>query len=302
MQRTFWDEIKLQFQTGPMYIRLLLLNVFVFLIVNIILLFMFLNKIPVDIGELKVLSVLAPTPDVENTVSHFWSIFLYMFLHIGFWHLLFNMLLLYFGGQMFSQFLSEKQLLNTYIFGGLSGLLFFMLAFNFFPAFENYRFSTLNGASASVMAILGAIAFYAPRMEIMLWGILRMRLIYLVLILAVLDFLAIPRDNPGGRIAHLGGLLFGLYASNVFRKPNHFLNKLDLTGIFFIRRWFKRKPKMKVKHRASNPRGKSDEEYNQEKKKRQERIDAILDKINKSGYESLTKEERDMLFNDGKDL
>lgn len=300
MQRSLSEEIKFQFQTGPMSTRLILLNVFVFFILNLIILIFFLNKIDVREAEFMLLKAIAPSPNLEHNLTHPWGIILYMFSHTGFLHLLFNMIMLYFGGKLFSQFLNDKQLLNTYLFGGLSGLLFFIISYNVFPIFEDARNSPLIGASASVMAILGAISFYAPRLEIMLWGLVKMRLIYLTLILAAVDFLAIPQGNAGGRIAHLGGLLFGYYASTVFNKKNHFLNRMDITSVFYVTRWFKRKPKLKVKYSSKSAKEMNDEEYNMHKKDKQKKIDEILDKINKSGYESLSKAERDFLFNAGK--
>lgn len=300
MQRTFSEEIRYQFKSGPMFTRLILVNLFVFLIINFILLIYFLNNIPSELASFKLLSIIAPTPSWQHNLTHPWSIILYMFSHIGFFHLLFNMMLLYFGGKIFSQYLSDKQLLNVYIFGGLCGLLFFIVSYNTFPVFANSQMSPIIGASASVMAVLGAISFYLPKLEVMLWGVFRMRLIYLTLIFAALDFISIPKDNAGGRIAHLGGLLFGLYASMYFKNSKHVFNRWDLTSIFFVSRWFKRKSKLKVKYSNKNSRGMSDEDYNLHKKAKQERIDEILDKINRSGYESLSKAERDFLFNAGK--
>lgn len=211
-----------------------------------------------------------------------WTVVTYMFIHDGFWHLFFNMLMLYFGGMVFLRYLSEKNLLATYLLGGLTGAVFFVAAYNVFPVFDGVT-STVVGASASVMAIIVASAAYMPDYDVNLFLLGRIRLKYLALIFVAIDLLSITRGNAGGHIAHLGGAAYGL------------LYGIMLSRGFEFDKMFKRKPRMKV-HRNTHTRPLSDEEYNKNRADNQEKIDAILDKIAQNGYSSLTKDEKEFLF------
>ena len=142
-----------------------------------------------------------------------------MFTQEGFFHIFFNMLLLYVGGKIFTDYLSEKKLLTTYIFGGLFGGLFYVASYNIFPAFQNVVSSSIAiGASASVLAILVAIAVYVPNYSITFLLIGRIKLIHVALIFIVIDLLSIEKDNPGGHLAHLGGALWGYSIYNAIKK------------------------------------------------------------------------------------
>jgi membrane associated rhomboid family serine protease len=224
-----------------------------------------------------------------------WSIVTYMFLHVDFFHILFNMLWLFWFGKIFLDYLSGRQLLWVYILGGLSGGLLYIVAYNIFPVFEVsiYRAYAL-GASASIMAIVAAIATLMPDYSMYLLFIGKIKLKHIAIFTIVIDFLLIKSDNPGGHIAHIGGMVWGLMYTLLYLKPQNkggFLGSLSqqLHHLFSI----KHKPKFKVYH---NERPLSDDEYNINKKYQQEKIDKILEKISKSGYSSLTKEEKDLLF------
>ena len=224
-----------------------------------------------------------------------WSIATYMFLHVDFLHILFNMLWLFWFGKIFLDYLSGRQLLWVYLLGGLTGGAFFILAYNIFPVFEVNRANAFAlGASASVMAIVAAIATLMPDYPLYLLFIGKIKLKHIAIFTVVIDFLLIKSDNPGGHIAHLGGMSWGLLYTLFYLKQQ---NKGGILGtlsqrlhhLFRVRR----KTKFKVYH---NPRTVSDDEYNTNKKLQQEKIDLILDKISKSGYSSLTKEEKELLF------
>ena len=138
-----------------------------------------------------------------------WTLFTYMFTHFDFLHILFNMLWLYWFGGLFLNFFNERQLGGLYILGGLAGAILFVLAYNIFPYFQNVAsFSYLMGASASVMAIVFAVSFYRKDLEINLFLIGRIKLIYLAIFTLVIDLLAMTSDNAGGHIAHIGGAFF----------------------------------------------------------------------------------------------
>ena len=215
-----------------------------------------------------------------------------MFLHERFWHLFFNLWMLWFGGIIFTRFLSEKQLVWTYVLGGLTGAAFFIAAYNIFPVFETARYSAVAlGASASVLAIIVAAAAYKPDygLNLLFFGQLKFK--WLAIAFVVIDLLSISAGNPGGHIAHLGGALFGFIYGLLLRSD------FALKGILGRK---KRGPKLEytpyeeIHDEPQVPR--SDEEYNYKKAQKEREIDAILDKVAQSGYANLTPEEKEFLF------
>ena len=270
----------------------------------------FLQMIPPVTKNLLIINVLMLAvmylvPNFEGIMTrtlalHYWDspdfnpaqLVTYMFLHGGFTHLFFNMLMLYYGGKIFLQYFSEKQLLLTYIFGGLFGALFFILAFNAFPVFEDMKGHAFAlGSSASVLSILIAAATYRPDYTLNLFLLGQVKMKWVAIVFVVIDFLSITKGNSGGHIAHLGGALWGfLYA---------FMLKSD----FDIYKIFKKKAKIRVKTVNSenyHRRPKTDEQYNAERAQEQEDVDRILEKIAKSGYSSLSDKEKEFLFRQSK--
>jgi len=243
-----------------------------------------------------VVSWFAVPSDISALLSKPWTIFTYMFLQENFFHIFFNMFVLYFGGKIFLEYLSQKKLLSTYIWGGLIGGLFYVIAFNAFPVFSQYKtLSVALGSSASVLAILVAIATYVPNYSMTLILLGRVKLKYIALALVVIDILSIQKGNPGGHIAHLGGALWGYLYIAVLKNGfdmNKFFNNFNFSNIF---KTFMKPKKSASKHYSKN-RSVSDEDYNYHKKYDQKQIDSILDKISKSGYESLSKAEKEILF------
>jgi hypothetical protein len=212
------------------------------------------------------------------------------------------MLWLYWFGRIFLEYLTERQLLTTYLLGGIAGAAFYILSFNIFPKFQDsYLQSIALGASASVMAIVVAISYYVPNYRIYLLFIGPVKIYYIALFSIVLDVLMIRSSNSGGHLAHLGGAIWGFYSIYLLRRgvdPGSFLSK---TFSFRLKNVFQGRKKTKFKKVYTNTRPVSDDEYNLRKKQEQETIDRILDKISRSGYESLTKQEKELLFkNSGK--
>lgn len=238
--------------------------------------------------------------DVTALLTKPWSVFSYSFLHHGLLHLVFNMVTLYYVSQLFLARFNSKLFLNTYLLGALVGGVLFVTSYNLFPAFNN-QLSYLVGASASVMAVLIFICASLPQMEIAVFTF-RVKLWQLGLVFVVLDLIQIPYGNSGGHIAHLGGALFGYVYATQFKKGNDFAKGFEKLMDALVS-WFsfKKKSNLKTVHKTKSQKRASDKTIHQKKRIKQEQIDAILDKISKSGYESLSKEEKAFLFQSGKD-
>ena len=236
-----------------------------------------------------------------------WSIITYAFLHSGIWHILSNMLILYYAGIYFLNYFSAKKLLNFYFLGAIFGALVYMASYNLFPAFQGTGRSYLIGASAAVMSVFIGIATHIPHMRIRLIIIGSIKFWWIAAFFVVLDVVQIPISNPGGHLAHLGGAAFGYIYAKQLGKGNNiasgFERMMDWFGSLFSGNKPVRKSNLKTVHRRKSTSGTSSPLTTRQrnKKEEQEKIDAILDKISKSGYDSLTKQEKDYLFNAGKD-
>lgn len=276
--------------------RLLLVNTSIYIIIQLISTLSWLFTGENDSIVSPLVSWLALPSDLSMLVLKPWTIFTYMFLHEGFFHLFFNMILLYFGGTIFQEFLSKSKLFWTYILGGLSGALFFILAFNLFPVFEAVKGDAIAlGASASVLAIVIAVSTYVPDYTIHLFLFGKVKLKYLALIMILVDLLSIQSNNAGGHIAHLGGAFWGFIYAYLLKNDND-LYKI-FYGIKFPKiKWGSSKAEKFTTSRPSNGKPITDEEYNKKRLVSQAEIDRILDKISSSGYSSLSKEEKELLF------
>lgn len=212
-----------------------------------------------------------------------WTIITYMFLHDGLWHILFNMLMLYFGGILCCQYLGQKRFGFIYFISGIAGAFFYLLVYNLFPI-GSLQTSSLIGASAAVLGVFVAVAVYVPNQEVSIWPFknAHIKLKFIILALVIIDLLTIPSSNAGGHIAHLGGALTG-WIYIIFMRAN-------------ISNILKKKPFQKKAPKTNNRRPLSDDEYNRRRAADQKRIDEILDKISRSGYEKLTREEKEILF------
>jgi hypothetical protein len=207
------------------------------------------------------------------------------------------MLWLYWFGRIFLQFFTVRQFGGLYVSGGIVGGFFFLLAYNLFPYFRNVvGFSYLMGASASVMAIVFAAAFYRKETEINLLFIGRIKLIYIALFALIVDLLSVVSANAGGHIAHIGGALFGILFATQLQRGKDLtvsINRLIDRMVNFKKRHH---PRMKITYQ----RPKSDAEYNMRKRQESDTIDEILDKLKHFGYQSLSAEEKKALFDASK--
>ena len=283
-------DIKRTFKEGSALTRLIYINLGVFVVVKLIGLIFYLAGYPVSLVEW--LSV--PSQFNELIVKP-WTPVTYMFLHESFLHILFNILGLYWFGKLFLYHFEGQKLVSVYLLGGLAGALIFLIAFNVSPAFQSVR-GLMLGASASVFAILVAVAAYDPNREIHLFFIGRFPLKYVAGFYVLLSIISISTDNPGGNLAHVGGAAWGWFYIYQLRRGKDWgagLVKL----IDKIPDLLKPKNHMKVTYKQP---ARDDYEYNRQQNDKQDEINRILDKIAKSGYESLTKREKEILFKQGK--
>jgi membrane associated rhomboid family serine protease len=285
-----WDDIKKTFRNGSNLTRLIYINIVLFIGITIAALIGFLLNNP-EVSE-KALNLFSVPSSFKLLFVRPWTIVTYMFIHKDIWHILFNMLWLYWFGSIFLEYLDQRKLVAVYLMGGISGALVYIISFNIFPAFTGVvAESVAIGASASVMAIVIAIAAYVPDYTVQLFLFGRIKIKYMALAIFVLTSVMDFSVNSGGKLAHIGGALFGyIYTINLRRGHDigRGLNKV----IDFFATIFKPRKKLKVSHRKV-----ADEyEYNKIKTEHQVSINRILDKISKGGYDSLTKEEKETLF------
>ena len=227
-----------------------------------------------------------------------WTLVTYMFVHLDFMHLLGNMLVLYFLGRLFVQFFGEKRILSTYVLAGLFAYFIHSSSFLLIPAYKLAGGGIVLGASGAVMGIFMATVFYKPMLKIHLFGLIQMPIIVLGLVYIIFDLRGLAAGGNVAHLAHLGGGIFGALSIINVNSPKNFMNRLEKWFSNFKWPSFQRKPKMKVY--KNEARSMNDDEYNSSKQDHQLRVDAILDKISKKGYEGLSKEEKDILFNESK--
>jgi membrane associated rhomboid family serine protease len=300
-QTSFLDRFKSFFGSKSALPKLILINVIIWVLIRFLGVFAFLFSSPGTDSSASLFSFmtqwLAVPADLGILLLKPWTPFTYMFLHIDFWHLLFNMLWLFWFGQIFLQYLNNRQLVFTYISGGVAGAFLFIIFYNVFPAFESALPAALAlGASASVLAIVVAIAFYVPNYSIYLLLIGPVKIKYVALFTIVIDFFMIRSGNAGGHIAHLGGAALGFIYISLLSKGMDFSTPFSfkrIGGIFGSFQTRKHKPFRNV-YTSDKPL--TDEEYNYQKAMNQKKIDSILEKIKRSGYDSLSKEEKELLF------
>ncbi|MFT3885318.1 MAG: rhomboid family intramembrane serine protease [Flavobacteriales bacterium] len=292
------DELRAQWRHGGAVKRLLLVNIGVFLLVTLVGLagWLFGRN---DLDD-RLLPYLMASGDPIWLLHRPWTVVTYMFTHQAVMHLFWNMLMFWFSGQLFQGLLGDKRLVGNYLLGGLSGFAFYLLG-GFLPAHLGLASAyPILGASAAVMAIFVGIATYQPNIEVNLFFLFTVRLKYVALVVVLLDLVGVRAgDNTGGHMAHLGGALYGFLAAKQLMQgrdwSGNFIEGLERIGDLIRGR---KRARLKV---AKGPARRTvrvvhDIDYNAAKRDKQERVDAILDKISRSGYDSLSKDERDFLF------
>ena len=288
----FREKLFYRFQQFNVAEKLIVFNVIFFVLPLLINTFLFLFKIPID--SYTVWFELSSS--FSDLVFKPWTLITYSFLHSGFFHLFFNMYIFLFTSRLFLNLFKSNSLINIYFLGVVFGGLLFLFSYNFFPAFENSK-PYMIGSSAGVMSLLIFMSTYSPNLEVRLI-IFNVKLLYIGIAFMMLDVIQIPYGNAGGHIAHLGGALLGFFYANKLK------NGVDI-GLPFERIIFKlfnlfqfNKTKMNVAFKNKSNKKFSGRNDNNSKT-HQKKIDEILDKISSSGYESLSKKEKDFLFKAG---
>ena len=234
-------------------------------------------------------------------LRHPWTLLTYAFTHEEFFHILFNMLNLYYFGQLIREYLGDRRLVSIYILGALAGAVLFLLTYNFVPAFQAGLGTPMVGASAAVTAIIVAGATLLPDYTFMLILIGPVKIKWIAAVVVLISLAGVNGGNPGGEIAHLGGALLGFIFIRQLQAGRDLGRPVQAVGNWFAR-LTSRQPAMRVSRSERRPAPVAASTSGAARKPAapdqplQDEIDRILDKISRSGYESLSKEEKQKLF------
>jgi membrane associated rhomboid family serine protease len=308
MFKSIWDDFTHYLKDGNMIVRLIIINVLVFLVMNIAgIIFNAANGFQMAYNPLA--KFFGVSADLKYLALHPWGLFTNMFVHVGFWHIFWNMLLLYWFGRITGDLINDRRILPLYVMGGFAGALLFICTAWILPGSGNYAI----GASAAVMAIVVAAGVLAPDYRISLI-LFETQLKYVVAVMVFLDIVgaSVSTQTNTGHFAHLGGAVFGWYFVYSLKRGSDlsvpFNNATDKLKAFFLRlgrggRKKRPQPTMGYKNKERIRKESRRQEQNQTPGHRsdsgdvQARIDEILDKIRKHGISSLTQEEQDFLNN-----
>lgn len=297
------DRLNYEWDKGSMIVRIIMVNVLVFVISGIA--FAVAKLFNYDLHS-PFIHWMAVHSDLNHLLYTPWTIITSGFLHADFWHILFNMLWLYWIGQTLEEYIGARKILPIYIYGVLLGSLFYILAYNVFPLFSNVKEASYAvGASAGVMAIIWATVTLLPHLKIRLFLIGSVPLLYVAIVMSVLDLLGMAGNNAGGKIAHLGGALMGFIYIKQYQRgydlSKGFNRLMDQISTIFQ----KKQPNLTVKRgkqtkKATASRSSTSTTTSKNDINRQKQLDIILDKIGESGYDSLSESEKEFLFQQSK--
>jgi len=301
----FLDEFKNAFNKPDNgLIQIILINLVVFvglIIIRVLLTFSGGSDVYAQVMQWLMLPA-----SVSEFLTKPWTIITYFFLHERFFHILFNLLFLYWFGKIIKEYLGGSKVVSLYVLGGLAGGIFYIIIYNTIPFFaERVETSMMLGASAGVFAVVVGAATFMPNYTILLMFIGPVRIKYIAIFYVILAFAQSTGTNAGGELAHLGGAALGFIYMKQLQQGTDWGKWLHSTFDFF-KSFFKSQPKVKVSYRKeakskkSSGRQKSTVSSSAPDSASQEEIDSILDKISHSGYESLSKEEKQKLFNASK--
>jgi membrane associated rhomboid family serine protease len=316
MAANIWEDLKMRYYQGNTVIRLIMANVAVHVIILLTSVVFYLATASVEPYFSFIREWFYFPSDITKIPFRFWSIFTYMFLHDlgGIFHILMNMLVLFWFGNQLNDLISNNKIFPIYIWGGVVGALFFVIGYNVFPPFWNSH-GNLVGASASVMAIVLATATLNPKGRMRFFLIGEVELQYIALAWVIYNLIVIPGGNPGGALAHLGGAFMGWFFIYQLRRGVDLSEPINKVMDWIMRRK-KRSTKIKAKTKKAHQRAespykakmkvykgsqKSDyygNEYGRsfmqkyKEMSREDCLDTILDKIKRSGYDSLSEDEK----------
>lgn len=275
------DKIRYNFKNLDILQKIILIMIIFFVIPYIVNTFLFLF----NFNEFSVINLFDVSPDLIDLLSKPWSLITYGFFHSDLWHLIGNMIIFYLSGSVVLNLFGSERLIKIFILGILYGSLAYLISYNLFPAFNNIK-SSMIGSSAGVMAVFIFLASYSPDFRIQIFFI-NVKIYYLAILLVVFDIIQIPAGNSGGHLAHLGGAFIGYYYNKSINKGKDF-------GVWIITvyDYLFKKNRIKTSYKNRNSRKKNISV-------KQKEIDLILDKISKSGYDSLSKSEKETLFKAG---
>ena len=281
------DNLRYRIATFSIAEKIILINVLCFVLPMLLNTIFFLLKIPSGVY----MNWLQLSPKFDTFITRPWTLISYSFIHSGFFHLLWNMLLLFYSGRLLLNLFSDKIFINNYFLGVIAGGIIFVLSYSLFPVFKG-TYPPMIGASAGVMSVFIFICTYTPEQEIRVL-FFNVKLKYIGIVFFFFDVIQIPYGNAGGHLAHIGGALLG------FSYARQLVNGRDFgSGFEKVWQYLIIKKQLKTVYKSPNK-----ERFNKANKNgdnSQIKIDAILDKISKSGYDSLSKEEKDYLFEAGK--
>jgi membrane associated rhomboid family serine protease len=283
------DDIKLQYRIGGIVNKVIYWNVAAF-VVSLPLFFQF------KLGKFEYPLWFELSSNPKDVLFFPWTLITYSFLHSGFWHLFFNMIMLNFAGRLFLTFFTQKQFLGLYILSSIFGGLVFVISYYLLQ----YN-APIVGASGAVLSLLVATTAYQPLMNIRLIFLGNVKLWHLTAVILILDIMQIMLENTGGHIVHISGAVFGILYIQLLKKGTD-LSLMVTNCINFFATLFQPKNSVPFKKVHVNPKKPFVKKESKivTKDKTQQQIDEILDKISKSGYDSLTKDEKQFLFNSGK--
>lgn len=246
----------------------------------------------------EIVSQLSLPASLNSLLYRPWTLVTYFFTHVGFFHILFNMLFLYWFGMILMEFLGSEKLVNLYVLGGLAGGIFYILIYNLIPYFsDRVAVSEMMGASAGVYAVVVGAATFMPNYSISLILLGPVRIKYIAIFYVIVSFAGTVGPNSGGDLAHLAGAALGFVFIKQMQRGND-LGRPLTSFLTFVKSFFVKQPKVRVTHRSTKagPRKRANGVFHS----KQEEIDAILDKISESGYDSLSREEKQKLFDASK--
>lgn len=300
-QPSILEELKYKYQYGGAHIRLIFVNVAIFIILSFAL---FFDKLLFKgLGTSSIMSFFVGSSDIHVLIKRPWTVVSNIFVHYKILHIFFNMIFLNIFGGIVRDLIGNSKIVPIYFISGIFGFFIFVLAYNFIPAFSELGGVEICGASGAVMGLTFAAVALSPNYEIRLMFLGSVKIKWIAIFYIFIDILSIQGDNAGGSFAHLGGALMGFLYIRLLQNGHDLAKPFYWLEDFYVKMKTP-KPKIKVAHKKEEKVTAGAKEYHTQKTKekyaykseKQEKLDEILDKINKSGYDSLSSEEKSFLF------